>query len=57
MCEPEAEWSKAAAYSFSLGTMYNSPFLFMAWVRIKVDQYIFILFKPLSHFAYGYSLI
>ena len=39
-----------------LRTMYNNPYLFVEWVRIKVDQY-FILFKPLSHFAYGYSLI
>ena len=51
--EPVAEWSKA------LRSTYYVPLSIsfcVAWVRIKVDKYIFILFKPLSHFAYGYSL-
>ena len=32
-------------------------FLGSAWVRIKVDQLIFLGFKPPSRFSYRYSLI
>ena len=35
--EPVAEWYKALRSTYYV----HNPYLFVAWVRIKVDQYIF----------------
>ena len=55
MYEPVAEWSKALHYA----VMYYVQ-VFISFCGVGSNKGIsiyFILFKPLSHFAYGYSLI